>query len=217
MTSPRVVSHTVSNSADLARVIGAMGSKPPLILASASPRRRDLLKQISIVPDAIRPADIDETPGDGELPRPHAVRLAREKVAAIEEAGVFILAADTVVGIGRRILPKTLDVRAAEKCLRLMSGRAHRVYTGVALGTPEGDVLTRLVETRVQMKRLTDAEICAYLASREWDGKAGGYGIQGYAGAFVRSLNGSYTGVVGLPLFETRQLLVGAGYLRAEP
>jgi len=191
-----------------------MPDTAPLILASASPRRRDLLKQIGIVPDEIRPADIDETPAPGELPRAHALRLAVEKAAAIEAPGAYVLAADTVLAVGRRIPPKTETREAAETCLDLLSGRAHRVFTALALKAPGGDAGARVVETRVQMKRLTRAEIEDYLASGEWEGKAGGYGIQGRAGAYVRALSGSYTAVVGLPLFETRQMLVGAGYLQ---
>ena len=186
--------------------------QPPLILASASPRRRDLLQQIGITPDGIKPADIDETPQLGELPRPHALRLAQEKAAAVQTPGAYVLAADTVVGVGRRILPKTETRDAAEVCLRLISGRAHRVFTGIALAVPDGEIRSRVVDTRVQFKRLTDAEIETYLDSGEWDGKAGGYGIQGFAGAYVRALSGSYTGVVGLPLYETRQLLLGCGW-----
>ncbi len=193
-----------------------MPDPAPLILASASPRRRDLLRQIGITPDEIRPADIDETPRRGELPRGHALRLADGKAAATHAPGAYVLAADTVVGVGRRILPKTEDRQAAETCLRLLSGRAHRVFTGIALTAPDGRRLLRVVETRVQMKRLNEAEIAAYLESGEWDGKAGGYGIQGLAEAYVRSLSGSYSGVVGLPLFETRQMLVGAGYLAGQ-
>ncbi len=183
----------------------------PLILASASPRRRDLLAQIGIVPDEIYPTDIDETPRRLEVPREHAVRLAREKAQACPREG-FVLAADTVVGVGRRILPKTEEAAEADMCLRLMSGRAHQVITAIALRAPDGRLAERVVMTRVRMKRLTEAEIAAYLACGEWKGKAGGYGIQGKAGAFILSLNGSYTAVVGLPLYETQALLAGLGY-----
>ncbi len=186
--------------------------RPPLILASASPRRRDLLAQIAIVPDRIEPADIDETPQPGELPRRLAGRLAAEKAARRAEPGAFVLAADTVVGIGRRILPKTDTEAQAEACLALLSGRAHQVHTGVSLIAPDGRAAHRIVSTRVILKRLTGAEIAAYLRSGEWRGKAGGYGIQGLAGGHVRQLNGSYSGVVGLPLYETRQMLTGLGY-----
>ncbi len=182
-----------------------------LTLASASPRRRDLLRQIGIVPDAVCPADIDETPEPGERPRALAHRLALGKARAVAAEG-YVLAADTVVAVGRRLLPKTLDRESADACLRLMSGRAHMVFTGVCVRAPCGREAVRVVATRVQMKRLTDVERVWYLDSGDWSGKAGGYGIQGPAGAFVRGLNGSYTGVVGLPLFETRQLLVGLGW-----
>ena len=186
---------------------------PKFILASASPRRRDLLAQIGLTADAVIPADIDETPLAGELPRRHALRLASEKAAKIAEthSGSVILAADTVVGVGRRILPKTETEAEARACLELMSGRAHRVFTGICVIDPSGQSRTRVSETRIKLKLLSREEQDAYIASGEWKGKAGGYGIQGYAGAFVSSLNGSYTGVVGLPLFETRALLKAAG------
>ncbi len=183
----------------------------PLVLASASPRRQDLLAQIGIIPAKIAPTDIDETPLKGELPRALALRLAGEKAAASQEAG-FVLAADTVVGVGRRILPKTEAREEADTCLRLMSGRAHQVVTGIAVRNPEGVIQTKAVMTRVQLKRLTEREIADYLDSDEWRGKAGGYGIQGRAAAFVAHLSGSYTGVVGLPIYETRALLIGMGW-----
>jgi len=188
--------------------------KQKLILASASPRRLALLAQIGIEPDAVRPADLDEEPQKGELPRLHAIRLAEEKAKAVAslEPGAFILAADTVVACGRRILPKAMSEEDARYCLTLLSGRAHRVYTAIALIDPEGRLRQRLSETRVHFKRLSDAELEAYVASGEWRGKAGGYAIQGHAGAFVRSLNGSYSGVVGLPLFEVKALLEGAHF-----
>ena len=184
---------------------------PPLILASASPRRRDLLAQIGIVPDAIVPSDIDETPLKGELPRALALRLARGKAEACTTEG-FILASDTVVGVGRRILPKTETREEAEACLRLVSGRAHQVITGIAVRAPDGRLNVRSVETRVKFKRLTEDEITAYLDCGEWQGKAGGYGIQGRAGAYVTHLSGSYTSVVGLPVYETVSLLQGMGW-----
>lgn len=188
--------------------------KQKLILASASPRRLALLAQIGVEPDAICPADIDETPLKAELPRLHAVRLAAEKAktVALKQSRAFILAADTVVACGRRILPKATTEAEARACLALLSGRAHRVYTAIALIDPQGCLRERLSETRVQFKRLSDAELEAYVASGQWQGKAGGYGIQGYASAFVRSLNGSYSGVVGLPLFELKALLEGANF-----
>jgi septum formation protein len=184
-----------------------------LILASASPRRLDLLRQIGLIPSAVDPADIDETPLKGELPLPHAQRLAAAKAAlvALRHPGRFILAADTVVACGRRILPKAEDERTARRCLDLLSGRRHRVQGGLALAGPDGTLRARVVTTIVTFKRLDRSEIDAYLASGEWHGKAGGYAIQGRAAAFVRSLSGSYSNVVGLPLFETAQLLKGAG------
>ncbi|MGV8995446.1 MAG: Maf family protein [Parvibaculaceae bacterium] len=184
-----------------------------LILASASPRRLALLAQIGIVPDLVRAADLDETPLKNELPRAHAARLAREKALNIAnvESYCFVLGADTVVACGRRILPKAETENQARECLALLSGRAHRVYTGVALVSPDGKVHERLSETRVTFKRLSAAEINAYVAGGEWQGKAGGYAVQGEAAAFIRALNGSYSGVVGLPLFEVSALLAHAG------
>jgi len=196
------------------------GQKPKLVLASASPRRYALLQQIGLEPDALLPADVDESVKKGELPRTLAQRLAVEKaqVAAKivksqpELAGSFVLAADTVVCVGRRILPKCEIMDEASQCLRLLSGRAHRVYTGVCLITPNGAERHKIVETRVRFKRLSRLEIDAYLASQEWNGKAGGYAIQGLAGAFVLKLIGSYSSVVGLPLYETMVLLGGEGF-----
>lgn len=188
--------------------------RAPLILASASPRRRDLLASIGIVPDEILAADIDEEPRAGEIPRPHAERLAREKAAKVAglRPGAFVLAADTVVGVGRRILPKSEDEQTARACLALLSGRSHRVFTGVALAGPGDEMRARVVETRVKVKRLTQAEIDAYAASGEWNGKAGGYGIQSRFAAHVISIIGSHPNVVGLPLYETAMLLEGAGW-----
>ncbi len=188
-----------------------------LILASASPRRLDLLRQIGIVPDRVDPADIDETPHRGELPASHVVRLAEAKARPIAARypGAFVLAADTVVACGRRILPKAEDAVTARFCLDLLSGRRHRVYGGVALITPAGDTAIRRVVSQVQFKRLSATEISAYLASGEWQGKAGGYAIQGRAAAFIPWISGSYANVVGLPLYETAQLLAGRGYLAA--
>jgi septum formation protein len=191
-----------------------------LILASASPRRLALLEQVGVRPDLLMPASVDETPRRVEAPRKLALRLAEAKAASAREAAdlrddmkeAFVLGADTVVSVGRRILPKAETVEEALACLRLLSGRAHRVYTGVALAIPGGKRRTRLVETRVRFKRLSENEIEAYLASGEWRGKAGGYAIQGIAGGFVVKLVGSYTGVVGLPLRETLDLLDGAGF-----
>ncbi|RFC65444.1 Maf-like protein [Fulvimarina endophytica] len=190
-----------------------------LILASASPRRLALLQQAGIEPDALMPADLDETPTRGEHPRALAKRLSSEKaratarrVAELDYDEPYVLAADTVVCVGRDILPKTELEEDAEACLRILSGRAHRVYTGVSLVTPRGSLRQKLVESRVRFKRLSRLDISRYLASGEWRGKAGGYAIQGRAGAFVVRLVGSYTNVVGLPLYETVNLLAGAGY-----
>ncbi len=183
-----------------------------LILASASPRRLELLAQIGVIPDEVRPADIDETPQKAELPRVYAGRLAREKALAIEARGL-VLAADTVVAVGRRILEKPRDAAEAERFLRLLSGRRHRVITGVALR--QGDTLRRKqVETAVRFKHMSDAEIATYIASNEWRGKAGGYGIQGLASAYIPWINGSYSNVVGLPLAEVSNMLTSAGYKR---
>ena len=194
--------------------------RPSLILASASPRRLQLLDQIGVTPDQMIPADLDETPRKGEAPRSLATRLAREKaeVAARaarlkgDSAGALVLAADTVVAVGRRILPKPELVDEAAACLRLLSGRAHKVFTGICLITPKNARRERLVETRVRFKRLSRADFDAYLASGEWRGKAGGYAIQGKAGAFVLKVIGSPSNVVGLPLQETLNLLSGEGY-----
>jgi len=194
--------------------------RPKLILASASPRRQALLQQIGIEPDFLLAADLDETPQPHELPRDLALRLSRDKATSAASTAskdpqwtsAFVLAADTVVAVGRRILPKCETSDEARQCLALLSGRTHRVYTGVALVTPNGAVRQRVVETRVRFKRLSDAEIAAYMASHEWHGKAGGYAIQGLAGAFVEQLIGSYPSVVGLPLYETAALLGGEGF-----
>ena len=183
-----------------------------LVLASASPRRLDLLAQIGVKPDAVTPADIDETPLKGELGRPLAARLAHAKALAVHEPGQFTLAADTVVAVGRRLLPKTEEQAEAKACLRLMSGRAHQVLTGVSLLGPQGRQITRVVITRVSMKRLMDTEISDYIDCGEWKGKAGGYGIQGRAAGYISKLSGSYSNVVGLPLYETRAMLTGLGY-----
>lgn len=195
-------------------------SKPPLILASSSPRRLQLLQQMNIEPDYLMPADIDETPHRKELPKDLARRLARTKAdvcarAAVRDKkreGAYILAADTVVSRGRLILPKAETIDQASDCLRQLSGRAHRVQTAVCLITPGGKAVHKLVETRVRMKRIGSQESEAYLASGEWRGKAGGYAIQGLAGAFVIKLIGSYSAVVGLPLYETVNMLSGEGY-----
>jgi septum formation protein len=185
-----------------------------LVLASASPRRLDLLRQIGIVPDHVEPADIDETPHRGELPAGHVVRLAEAKARAAQprHPDAFILAADTIVACGRRILPKAEDEAAARACLKMLSGRRHRVYGGIALLTPAGDLAIRRVISQVAFKRLSEKEVAAYLASGEWHGKAGGYAIQGRAAALISWVAGSYSNVVGLPLYETAQLLAGRGY-----
>ncbi|MGO4572728.1 Maf-like protein [Microvirga sp. 2TAF3] len=194
--------------------------RPKLVLASASPRRLALLQQAGIEPDALLPADVDETPLKSESPRELAKRLAREKAEVARRAarnsedlkGAFILSADTVVVAGGRILPKAEVMEEAAACLRLLSGRAHRVYTSICLMTPKDSIRERMVETRVRFKRLSRDEFERYLASGEWRGKAGGYAIQGLAGTFVIKLVGSYSNVVGLPLYETVALLDGEGY-----
>ena len=197
-----------------------MTSRPQLVLASGSPRRLQLLQQAGIEPDQLSPVNADETPQKGEAPRSLAKRLAREKAElALQNAArspelqnAFILTADTVVALGRRVLPKAEMMDQASMCLRLLSGRSHRVYTGLTLVTPKGAMRHRLVESRVRFKRLSREEMEAYLASGEWRGKAGGYAIQGLAGTFVVKLVGSYTNVMGLPLYETVQMLVGEGF-----
>lgn len=192
-----------------------MTARPRLVLASASPRRLALLAQIGVTPDAVLSTDIDETERAGETPRALALRLAGAKAAACPaDPADLVLAADTVVAVGRRILPKAETEAQARACLDLLSGRGHRVYTGVAL-RQGARTRTRLVETRLTFKRLSAPEIAAYLASGDWAGKAGGYAIQGPAGAFVTQLVGSYSAVVGLPLYETTCLLEGAGWRRA--
>jgi septum formation protein len=185
-----------------------------LVLASASPRRLDLLARIGVVPDAVVPADVDESVLRGELPRVHALRLAREKAQAVaeKEPDALVLGADTVVAVGRRILPKVEDEATLRACMKLLSGRRHRVLTGVALAIPGKGVRERLVETMIAMKRLSDEEIAYYAAHGEWRGKAGGYALQGYGEVYVRHIAGSYSNVVGLPLAETRVLLKSAGY-----
>jgi septum formation protein len=185
-----------------------------LILASASPRRIDLLARIGIVPEAVVPANVDESVPKGELPRDHALRLAREKAEAVAQIhpAALVLAADTVVAIGRRILPKVEDEATLRACMKLLSGRRHRVLTGVALAAPGQPLRTRIVETTITMKRLSDEEIDFYAGHGEWLGKAGGYALQGYGEVYVRTIAGSYSNVVGLPLAETRNLLKAAGY-----
>ena len=185
-----------------------------LVLASASPRRLDLLARIGVVPEAVIPADVDESVPKGELPRDHALRLAREKAVKIaaKEPQALVLAADTVVAVGRRILPKVEDEETLRRCMALLSGRRHRVLTGVALAIPGKGVRSRLVETMIAMKRLSGEEIDFYASHGEWRGKAGGYALQGYGEVYVRHITGSYSNVVGLPLAETRTLLKAAGY-----
>ena len=197
-----------------------MIGRPKLVLASGSPRRLGLLNQAGIEPDSLQPAEIDEIPVKGELPRALANRLAREKaqvaLASIrideELRGSYIIAADTVVAVGRRVMPRADMLEDAAGCLRMLSGRNHRVYTGICLVTPKEAFRQRLVETRVRFKRLSTEDLEGYLASGEWRGKAGGYAIQGLAGTFVVKMVGSYTNVVGLPLYETMSLLLGEGY-----
>src|SRR6202035_3445759 len=204
----------------LPQIKARMLGRPKFVLASGSPRRLGLLNQAGIEPDAVRPADVDETPKRGELPRACANRLARAKADAAlksvqlddELRGAFILAADTVVAVGRRILPKANLVDEASQCLRLLSGRNHRVYTAICLVTPKEAFRQRLVETRVRFKRLSEDDIQAYIGSGEWRGKAGGYAVQGIAGSFVVKMVGSYSNVVGLPLYESTALLGGEGF-----
>ena len=203
------------------RQSGGQSDDRRLVLASGSPRRVALLQQIGIEPIALLPADIDETPQRGESPRSLAVRLADEKASVAARtlatrpdlAGAALIAADTVVSVGRRILPKCELVEEAEECLRLLSGRAHRVHTALSMLTAAGVRRRRLVETRVRFKRLSGAEMQAYVAANEWRGKAGGYAIQGRAGAFVVKIVGSYSSVVGLPLYETMSLLAADGFV----
>jgi septum formation protein len=193
-----------------------MSAPPRFVLASASPRRLDLLRQIGFTPDEIVAADIDETPLKDELPRALAVRLARAKADATARNDVVVLAADTVVGVGRRVLPKAETEAEARACLELLSGRPHRVYTAVAVIAPGQRLRERLTETRVFFKRLTQDEIASYLNSGEWRGKAGGYAVQGLAARFVTHIAGSYSAVVGLSLFETANLLESCG-IKARP
>ena len=189
-------------------------ASPRLVLASASPRRLDLLRQAGIEPDLVAPSDIDETARPNELPRQLAARLALAKVQAATAChrDAYILAADTVVACGRRLLPKPKDRAAALDCLSKLSGRRHRVHTGLAVVAPDGRLAERVVTTVVTFKRLDRQEIQGYLASGQWQGKAGGYAVQGLAEQFVVRLNGSYSNVVGLPLHETVGLLVGLGF-----
>jgi septum formation protein len=182
------------------------------VLASSSARRLALLGQIGVTPDCVSAADINEIPLRSELPRQCAQRLARAKAAAVTRPGCFVLAADTVVAVGRRMLPKPESESEARACLSLLNGRRHQVITGVVLYAPDGRRAERLVQSVVAFGRLTEAQIIAYLATEEWRGKAGGYAIQGIAACFVRFISGSYSNVVGLPLFETAQLMRGFGW-----
>jgi nucleoside triphosphate pyrophosphatase len=202
--------------------IASSDTSARLVLASESPRRKALLAQAGIVPDSVRAASIDETPLKGELPRVHALRLAVDKALAVAKkhgdnragSSALVLAADTVVACGRRILPKAESAEAVRDCLKLLSGRQHQVITAVAVIMPDGRIRSRVVLTRVVFSRLTDADVDAYVQCREGIGKAGGYAIQGRAEVFVRHINGSYSNVVGLPLAETVALLRGCGYGR---
>ncbi len=200
--------------APLAKSQAQPGPAVPLVLASASPRRLQLLQQVGILPNDIDPADVDETPRRRELPHHYARRVALDKLTAVAERhpGAFLLAADTVVAVGRRILPKPEDEATARRCLELLSGRRHRVLGGVAVQAPDGRRVDTLVTTAVIFKRLSEAELSRYLAGGEWRGKAGGYAIQGAAAAFIPKIIGSYPNVVGLPLVETCNLLTGLGY-----
>jgi septum formation protein len=230
MILPKDASHTVSNRAAAVRSLKGEDGRVPvavksaarqlLVLASASSRRLALLEQVGVEPDALRPATIDETPKKGEPPRSYAQRLARQKATTARErlerepelAGAFVLAADTVVSVSRRIIGKPEYLNEAAAALQTLSGRSHRDFTSVCLITGSGAVKVRTVETRVRFKRLSREEIDSYLASGEWRGKAGGYAIQGIAGAFVQKIVGSYSSVVGLPLIEVVQLLTGEGF-----
>ncbi|MGB7653949.1 MAG: nucleoside triphosphate pyrophosphatase [Novosphingobium sp.] len=187
-------------------------SAPRLILASASPRRRDLIARLGLEPAAVQPAEIDESPLKAELPRPYAERMAREKTLAVDAADAHVLAGDTVVALGRRILPKAEDEATARRCLALLSGRRHKVLSAIALKAPDGAMRERISETIVRFKVLSAPEIDSYIASDEWHGKAGGYAIQGRAEGLIAWISGSHSGVVGLPLFETRTLLKAAGF-----
>lgn len=209
--------------AELARAKPAgrrAGLKPKLVLASASPRRLTLLAQVGVEPDALRPASVDEAPRKGEMPRSLVTRLARAKAEHARDviandkdiADAYVLAADTIVAVGRRILVKPQFIEEAVAALQLLSGRSHRVLTALCLIAPDDRMRIKIVDTRVRFKRLSKEEIEAYIASREWRGKAGGYGIQGLAGCFVQKLSGSYTNVVGLPLTEVVNMLLGEGF-----
>ena len=200
----------------MTKILSIRTSVHPLILASQSPRRLDLLKQIGITPDDIIPADIDESTLPGELPRDLALRLACEKAKKIakDHPDTFILAADTVVACGRRILPKTENAEEARQCLEQLSGRRHHVYSGIALITPGGKLIKRLSDTTVQFKRLTKEDVENYLQTKEWQGVAGGYAIQGYAASFIKAIHGSYSNVVGLCLYDTMRLLEGNDFFR---
>jgi septum formation protein len=186
-----------------------------LVLASASPRRLDLLRQIGIAPSKVEPAEIDETPAKAELPAQYAKRIAAAKLAAVapRHAGSFVLAADTVVACGRRILPKAEDATTARRCLELLSGRRHHVLGAIAIAAPDGRRIERLVDTSVIFKRLSEPEIAAYVAAGDWHGKAGGYAVQGKAAIFVRALSGSYSNVVGLSLYDVAAMLTGLGFM----
>ena len=185
-----------------------------LVLASASPRRLDLLRQIGIAPAKVDPAEIDETPAKAELPAQYAKRIAAAKLVAVasRHAGSFVLAADTVVAVGRRILPKAEDQNTARRCLELLSGRRHHVLGAIAIAAPDGRRIERLVDTSVIFKRLSEPEIAAYIAGGDWQGKAGGYAVQGKAAVFVRAISGSYSNVVGLSLYDVGAMLTGLGF-----
>ncbi|MEO7246829.1 MAG: Maf family nucleotide pyrophosphatase [Novosphingobium sp.] len=187
-------------------------ASPALILASASPRRLELLARLGVKPAAVVATDIDETPARGEVPQRYAGRVAREKALTFGTSDHFVLSGDTVVACGRRILPKAEDEATARQCLTLLSGRRHLVLSAVALRAPDGSIRERLSETVVRFKRLSSAEINAYIAGGEWHGKAGGYAIQGSAEGLIAWISGSHSGVMGLPLFETRALLLAAGF-----
>lgn len=194
------------------RPADAAASPPRLILGSASPRRQELLGRLGLLPDGVIAADIDESPAHGELPRVYARRMAGEKAMAVAGGDCHVLAGDTVVAVGRRILPKAEDIETARSCLKLLSGRRHKVLSAIALKAPDGTMRERICETVVRFKSLSREEITHYLASGEWEGKAGGYAIQGSAEGLIAWISGSHSAVVGLPLFETRALLKSAGF-----
>lgn len=189
-------------------------TKPRLVLGSSSPRRRDLLAQIGITPDVVVGADIDETPQKGELPKPYAARMALEKNVALHDQynNSFIVTADTIIAVGRRVIGKPADRAEAEKIIRLLSGRAHRIYSAVCVRAPDGRIATRVQTSRMVVKRLSDVEIQSYLDTKDWDGVSGAYRLQGHFARYFSSIQGSPSGIIGLPLYDVLQMLNGLGY-----